>query len=94
MGVVLDKYSLDNGDLGLVLAGPAGQRYHVAFMGGYSGASLENFFGLFKEPFAGRTKQVDRLLGKGDVVELTVHYNKTPLREVYRIHSVTGTQYH
>ena len=93
MGVVLDKYLLDNGDLGLVLEGPAGQRYHVEFRGGY-GASLDNLFGLLKEPFEGRTEQVDRLVGKGDVVELTVNYNKSPLREAYRIHSVRRTHYH
>ena len=93
VGVVLDKYLLDSGDVGLVLEGRAGQRYHVAFRDGY-GASLENLFGLLKEPFEGRTEQVEKLIGRGDVVELTVNYNKTPLRQAYRIHSVTGTQYH
>jgi len=93
VGVVLDKYLLDNGDVGLMLEGAAGQRYHVAFRDSY-GASLENLFGLLKEPFAERTEQVDKLIGKGDVVELTVNYTKGPLREAYRIHSVRRTHYH
>jgi hypothetical protein len=86
-GKVLDKYTLNNGNLGLVVEG-AGKRYHVEFKGTNTKLCLENLFGLLNDPFAGKTEQVDRLIEKGDSVELTVSYSKGPLRKAYRIHSV------
>jgi hypothetical protein len=67
------------------------KRYHVEFKDGYKGPALENLFGLAREPFAGKSEYLDKLVEKGDSIELTVSYSKTPLRQAYRIHSVYGT---
>ena len=90
-GKVIDKYSLRNGNIGLVLEdGNKGRRYHVEFRDNYKGPSLDNLFGLLKEPFSGKTEQLDRLIKKGDFIDLTVSYSKGPLRQAYYIHSVSG----
>ena len=90
-GKVIDKYSLRNGNVGLVLEdGNKGKRYHVEFRDNYKGPSLDNLFGLLKEPFSGKTEQLDRLIQEGDFVDLTVSYSKGPLRQAYYIHSVSS----
>jgi hypothetical protein len=54
-GKVLDKYRLENGNLGLIVEDAATRRrYHVEFRDNYKGPSSENLFGLLKEPFAGK----------------------------------------
>jgi len=90
-GRVVDKYQRRNGNIGLVIEQEGTEkRYHVEFKDGYKGPGLENLFGLLKEPFSGKTEQVGRLVKEGDHVELTVSYSKGPLREAYRVHSVSG----
>ena len=90
-GKVIDKYSLKNGNIGLVLEdGNKGKRYHIEFRDNYKGPSLDNLFGLLKEPFSGKTEQIDRLIQEGDLVELTMSYSKGPLRQAYYIHSVSA----
>jgi len=55
-GKVVDKYRLENGNLGLIVEDAATRRrYHVEFRDNYKGPSSENLFGLLKEPFAGKT---------------------------------------
>jgi hypothetical protein len=89
-GRVVDKYRTNNGNIGLVVEnGAAHKRYHVEFRDNYKGPSLDNLFGLFKEPFSGNTEQIDRLIQEGDFVDLTVSYSKGPLRQAYYIHSVS-----
>lgn len=90
-GKVLDKYTLDNGNLGLVLEDRYSyNRYHVEFRDGYKGPSIDNLFGFLKEPFGGKTEYVNRLIAKGDIIDLTLSYSKGPLRQAYRIHSVSN----
>jgi hypothetical protein len=90
-GKVFDKYTLSDGNLGLVVEREDNhRRYHVEFKDGYKGPSLDNLYGLLKEPFGSKTEYLDRLINKNDVVELTVSYSKGPLRQAYRIHSVSG----
>ena len=89
-GKVLDKYRLENGNLGLVVEDAATRRrYHVEFRDGYKGPSAENFFGLLKEPFAGKTEYLDNLVKEGDDIDLTLSYSRGPFREVYYVHSVS-----
>ena len=91
-GRVIDKYRISNGNIGLVLEdGNKGKRYHVEFRDNYKGPSLDNLFGLLKEPFSGKTEKLDRLIHEGDFVDLTVSYSKGPLRQAYYIHSVSGS---
>ena len=89
-GKVVDKYRLDNGNLGLIVEDAAThRRYHVEFRDNYKGASTENLFGLLKEPFAGKTEYLDNLVKEGDQVELTLSYSRGPFREAYYVHSVS-----
>ena len=91
-GKIIDKYSLRNGNIGLVLEDRnKGTRYHIEFRDNYKGPSLDNLFGLLKEPFSGKTEQLDRLIQEGDFIDLTVSYSKGPLRQAYYIHSVSGS---
>ena len=89
-GKVVDKYSLENGNIGLIIDDNSSQkRYHVEFKDGYKGPAVENLFGILKEPFSAKTEQLDRLVNEGDAIELTVSYSKEPFRQAYRIHSVS-----
>jgi len=89
-GKVVDKYRLENGNLGLIVEDLAAhRRYHVEFRDNYKGPQAENLFGLLKEPFAGKTEYLDKLVRGGDQVELTLSYSRGPFREAYYVHSVS-----
>lgn len=90
-GKVIDKYSLKNGNIGVIVEDEdTHRRYAVEFKDGYQGPSLENLFGIIREPFAGRTEHLDRLIGEDDTIELGVSYSRGPFRQAYRIRSVLG----
>ncbi len=92
-GKVVDKYRLENGNLGLIVEDAATRRrYHVEFRDNYKGPSSENLFGLLREPFAGKTEYLDRLVEEGDNIDLTLSYSKGPFREAYYVHSVSRTE--
>ena len=56
-GKVVDKYSLKNGNVGLIIDDySTHKRYHVEFRDGYKGPSAENLFGIVKEPFSKKTE--------------------------------------
>ncbi len=89
-GKVVDKYRLENGNLGLIVEDAAThRRYHVEFRDNYKGPSTENLFGLLKEPFAGKTEYLDKLVEEGDNIDLTLSYSRGPFREAYYVHSVS-----
>jgi hypothetical protein len=89
-GMVVDKYRLGNGNLGLIVKDAATDRcYHVEFKDNYTGASTENLFGLLKEPFAGKTEYLDKLIREGDNIDLMLSYSRGPFREAYYLHSVS-----
>ena len=88
-GKVVDKYSLANGNVGLIIDDDSThKRYHVEFRDGYRGPGVENLFGL-TEPFSGKTEYLDKLIGKDDFVELALSYSKGPFRQAYRVYSVS-----
>lgn len=90
-GKVLDKYQLDNGNIAAVIENQVDkERYHVEFKDGYKGAAPENLFGIAKEPFAGKSGYLDKLIEKNDTIELTIGYSKGPFRQAYQVHSVSG----
>ena len=92
-GKVIDKYKLSNGNLGLIVEDAATRRrYHVEFRDNYKGPSSENLFGLLKEPFAGKTEYLDKLVSEGDNIDLTLSYSGGPFREAYYVHSVSRTE--
>lgn len=91
-GKVIDKYRLDNGNIGVIVESQIDRkRYHVEFKDGYKGPTTENLFGLVKDPFVGKSEYLDKLVGKGNSIELTMSYSKTPIRQAYQLHSVCGT---
>ena len=92
-GKVVDKYRLNNGNLGLIVEDAAThRRYHVEFRDGYNGPSTENLFGLLKEPFAGKTEYLDHLVEEGDSIDLTLSYSRGPFKEAYYLHSVSRSE--
>jgi hypothetical protein len=92
-GKVVDKYRLENGNLGLIVEDDATRRrYHVEFRDNYKGPQPENLFGLLKEPFAGKTEYLDHLLEEGDSIDLKLSYSKGPFREAYYVHSVSRSE--
>jgi hypothetical protein len=92
-GKVMGKYRLNNGNLGLIVEDAATRRrYHVEFRDEYKGPSSENLFGLLKEPFAGKTEYLDHLVEKGDSIDLTLSYSRSPFREAYYVHSVSRAE--
>ena len=92
-GKVVDKYRLENGNLGLIVEDAATRRrYHVEFRDNYKGPSSENLFGLLKEPFAGKTEYLDKLVSEGDNIDLTLSYSRGPFKEAYYVHSVSRAE--
>ena len=92
-GKVVDKYKLNNGNIGLIVEDAATRRrYHVEFEDNYKGPCTENLFGLLKEPFAGKTEYLDHLVEEGDNIDLTQSYSRGPLREAYYVHSVSRAE--
>jgi hypothetical protein len=88
-GSVIDKHRLNDGNLGLILEDyNTRKRYHVEFGDNYDYPGIANLFGLVKEPFARKTEHLDKLISKGDYVELTLSYSKGPFRKAYYLHSV------
>ena len=87
-GKVLDKYKLENGNIGILLEQKGTyKRYHVEFKDNGQKPGLENLYGLLSDPFNEKTKAVDGLVNKGDTIGLTVSYSKSPFRSAYRLHS-------
>jgi hypothetical protein len=89
-GKVLDKYRLGNGNIGLLVEQKGTyKRYHVEFRDTHKKSGFENLYGLLSEPFNQKTKAVDGLINKGDSIELTVSYSRSPFRSAYRLHSTS-----
>ena len=89
-GKVDDKYSLKNGNVGLIIDDySTHKRYHVEFRDGYKGPSIDNLYGILKEPFSEKTEYLEKLIGNGDYIELTMSYSKGPFRQAHRLYSVS-----
>ena len=68
------------------------RRYHVDFKDNYKGPQAENLFGLLKEPFAGKTEYLDKLVKEGDEIDLTLSYSREPFRKACYVHSVSSSK--
>ena len=91
-GKVIDKYSLNNGNIGLIVDDIVNdKRYHVEFKGGYKGPCIENLFGLLKDSFSSTTDFIDKLIKKGDSIDMILSYSKDPFRQAYKLHYVSVT---
>ena len=88
-GAVLDRYRMENGNIGLVVEDEAGERYSVEFQTNYVRPCFANLYGLINEPFKRNGDRLERLLIEGDRVELSVGYKRGPMRTAYALHNVT-----
>ena len=89
-GRVLDKYRLDSGNLGVILEDYQGQRYSVEFKTDDTGPCYDNLYGFLNEPFKGKGDYLEKLIDRGNYVEMTVSYSKSPIRNAYRLHTVSN----
>ena len=89
-GTVKDKYRLENGNIGVVVerAGTK-MRYHVEFRDDHRKRSYENLYGLLRTPYADRMDHLDHLIEEGDCIEMRTSYSQDPIREGFRIYSVS-----
>ncbi len=89
-GKVIDKYRYGNGMIGIVVEQKGTYKhYHVEFRDENQKPSIGNLYGLLSNPFNRKTDSVDRLINKGDDIQLTVGYSRSAFRDAYRIHSVS-----
>jgi hypothetical protein len=45
-----------------------------------------------KEPFAGKTEYLDKLVEEGDNIDVTLSYSRSPFREAKYVHSVSRSE--
>ena len=89
----MERYRLGSGGIAAIVEDESTrERYCVEFRDYYQGPSLDNFFGLLKERFSGKSEHLERLITEGDYVALSVSYSRGPLRQAYAIHSVSSPQ--
>ncbi len=88
-GKVIDKYKLDNGNLGMILEDENGRRYAVEFQTSEAKSSFNNLYGLVGESFQGQSESIDKLINEGDYIGIDVSSSKNPLRTAYCINYVT-----
>jgi len=89
-GKVMDKYTCGNGNIGVVVQQKGTyKQYHVEFRDDKQQPGIGNLYGLLNNPFNQKTDSIDRLINKGDDIEMTVDYSRSPFRNAYRIHSAS-----
>ena len=94
-GKVLDKYPLENGNIGLIIENRVDrQRYHVEFADKQTKPGLDNLYGLYKAPFEQKGKSLDKLIYKGDYIGVTTGYNRSPLKQAQQLHMVSATPFY
>jgi hypothetical protein len=94
-GKVLDKYRLDNDNIGLIVENRVDkQRYHVDFSGRETKPGPDNLYGLLKNPYEQQSKSLDRLISKGDYIGMTTNYNRSPFKQAQQLHTVSATPFY
>jgi hypothetical protein len=88
-GRVAGKYKLENGDIGLVVEQDSGHVYWVEFRSGQPRQDYLNLYGLLPEPFKTEGEALEKLITQNDYVDITVSYNRSPLKTAYYLHSVS-----
>ena len=90
-GRVVDKYRMENGNIGLVVESQADRRrYAVEFQTSQARPCLSNLYGLVKEPFRERSEHLEHLITQGDHVDLAVGQRHGPLRTAYALYRVSA----
>ena len=87
-GRVVDKYRLDNSNMGVIVQDEYGKRYSVEFQVYSLKPSLSNLYGLLNEPFMGKGDSLDRLINKGNYMGVYVSRSESPIKSAYRLNYV------
>ena len=94
-GKVLDKYQLENGNIGLIVENRVDkQRYHVEFADKQTKPGPDNLYGLYKAPFEQQGKALDKIIYEGDYVGVTTGYNRSPFKQAQQLHTVSATPFY
>ena len=86
-GKVVEKYRLENGNIGVVVEKSENRRYHVEFND--KRPYPLDIFGLFKTPFQDRTESIDKLVSKGNYIGISLNYTKSPFKQAAKLHKVS-----
>lgn len=86
-GKIVDKYRLENGDIGIVVEKDGAKRYHVEFND--NKPYPLDIFGLVKTPFQNKTESIDRLVAKGNYIGISMTYTKSPFKRATELHKVS-----
>ena len=89
-GIILNKYKLKSGNIGVIVEDEDYRRYSIEFKTDSTGPCYDNLYGFINEPFKGKGDYIDKLINNGNYVEMTVSYTKGPVRNAYRLHSVSS----
>ena len=87
-GKIVDKYWLDNSNIGVIVQDQYGKRYSVEFEVYSAKPSLSNLYGLLKEPFIGKGDSLDRLINNGNHMGVYVNRSQSPVKSAYRLNYV------
>ena len=89
-GKVIEKYHLDNQNIGIIIEDNSGKRYSVEFQTGYVKPELSNLFGLLRDPHEGEKDNIDKLVGKGEHIGVEINVSDNPIRRAYKINYVSS----
>ena len=88
-GKILEKYSLNSGNIGIIVEDEYGRRYSVEFRTNYIQPRWENLYRIIKEPFKGKGEYIEKLIGD-TYIDLTTSYSKSPIKYAYYLHAVSS----
>ncbi|MDZ7760040.1 MAG: hypothetical protein U5L00_07285 [Desulfovermiculus sp.] len=87
-GKIIDKYRLQNNNLGLTVEDEYGKRYSVEFQTNSVRPRFTNLFGLY-EPYRGCDQSLDKLIEPDSSIGLRINQGQSPLRTAYQLNYVS-----
>jgi len=88
-GKVVDKYRLENGNIGVIVEEENRKRYSVEFQVRSVKPCLSNLYGLLEDPFQGKSKSLEKLIKKDNYIGVNVSSSENPIRLSYRLNYVS-----
>ena len=88
-GKVLDKYLIDQNNIGVIVKDEYGKKYSMEFNTKGDKPSLLNGYDLFTGLFYEKQDSIDKLIHAGDYIGVNVSYTKNPLKSVYQLNYVS-----
>lgn len=86
-GKVVEKYHLENGNIGVIVEKDDNNRYHVEFND--KRQYPFDILGLFKTSFQNKTESIDKLVSRGHYIGISLNYTKSPFKQATEIHRVS-----